>query len=98
MKLQLVSEAKYTSGIRPALEFLQGAIKNEEDFLEDDDDDGGELIEVYQWAMGLVKAGELKSTDDLSQIGDAVYIATGSGDTDLSDHVQTELGRLLGIS
>lgn len=98
MKIKTILEAKYHGNPRAAIEFLQLAKAEEESFLEDDEDeDDYGLADAYHNIIQMIKSKEINTYNDLEQIGDMVYRGTGSGDTDLSIHIQSEVGRLLGI-
>jgi len=99
-----LNEVKYFGNPKASIAFLQAAKDQEEEFLEDSEDDERNLIYIYDEIIDMVKANKVKTSNDLEKIGMMVYDGTSKegmmhgGDTDLADHIQTELSRLLGIN
>ena len=102
MKLQHIQEARRVGGdLKKAVEFLYDMIEQERSYLEGEEawnsDEDSDLVQVYEEMIDLIKSGNGVTPQDIKDIGDEVYTATGSGDTDLAQHVESTLRDLLEI-
>ena len=104
MKYSNIFEVSYL-GRSKAIAFLQDAIKQEEEYSDDEyayDDDSEALLDVYRAAIEQIKAGQVVNYEDIEKIGDDIYDATAGGgmygDTDLSGEIQQSLAEILHIN
>jgi len=93
-----------SKAISKAMTFMDEQIKDELDFLKNQDKFySKDTLATLKDIKNEILYNHTLDSDWLSSIGHRIYDATQNsttsyGDTDLSDHIKNELGRILGIN